>query len=232
VVEPAAVLDAWLSGAEVRQANVAALLREGTGWRLLNRDGASIAGADIVCLAGGVSVSALTPAPLQPVRGQVSIAAWGQPVPAAIWGGYAIPTRDGVLFGATHDRDDTGAEVRAEDHARNLDLLAEGRPALAAALRDKPLSGRAGVRAVTPDFLPLAGPADGADGLFLLAGLGSRGFCAAPLLAEHVAALAVGAPSPLPQSWQEIVDPHRFVLRLKRKLGRSVVGRTTQDPAA
>ena len=231
VVEPAVVLDAWLSGAEVRQAKVAALLREGGGWRLLNRDGASIACADIVCLAGGASVSALTRAPLQPVRGQVGIAAWDQPTPAAIWGGYAIPTRDGVLFGATHDRDDSGEDVRAEDHVRNLDLLAEGRPALAAALKDQPLGGRAGVRAVTPDFLPLAGSAEGSDGLFLLTGLGSRGFCAAPLLADHVAALVMGAPSPLPQSWQEIVDPHRFALRLKRKLGRSVVRRATQDPA-
>jgi tRNA 5-methylaminomethyl-2-thiouridine biosynthesis bifunctional protein len=230
-VEPAVVLDAWQSGADVSQASVAAVLREATGWRLLNRDGASIARADIVCLAGGVSVSALAPAPLQAVRGQVSIAAWEEPTPAAIWGGYAIPTRDGVLFGATHDRDDSGDDVREADHARNLDLLAEGRPALAAALRGKPLTGRAGVRAVTPDFLPLAGAAEGAEGLFLLTGLGSRGFCAAPLLAEHVAALATGAPSPLPQSWQEIVDPHRFALRLKRRLGRSVVRSATRDPA-
>jgi tRNA 5-methylaminomethyl-2-thiouridine biosynthesis bifunctional protein len=231
VVEPRRVLDAWLSGADVLQANVAALLREGAGWRLLNHDGASIARADIVCLAGGFSVSTLAPAPLQAVRGQVSIVAWDRSEPAAIWSGYAIPTRDGVLFGATHDRDDSGAEVREADHARNLDLLAEGRPGLAAALKDHELSGRAGVRAVTADFLPLAGPAEGADGLFLLTGLGSRGFCAAPLLAEHVAALATGAPSPLPQSWQEIVDPHRFALRLKRKQGRSVVRRGVQDPA-
>ena len=234
-VEPSLVLDVWLSGAEVRQAKVAALLRETAGWRLLDRDGASIARADIVCLAGGVDVGALirdlARAPLQPVRGQVSHAILGQRPDAAIWGGYAIPTRDGVLFGATHDRDDPGADVREADHARNLDLLAEGRPALAAVLHDQPLTGRAGVRAVTPDFLPLAGAAEGADGLFLLTGLGSRGFCAAPLLAEHVAALVIGAPSPLPKSWQEIVDPHRFAMRLKRKLGRSVVRRITQDPA-
>jgi tRNA 5-methylaminomethyl-2-thiouridine biosynthesis bifunctional protein len=235
VVEPALVLDAWLAGAEVRQANVAALLREGTGWRLLDRDGASIVRADVVCLAGGAHVGVLirdlTRAPLQPVRGQVSHAACDQRPDAAIWGGYAIPTRDGVLFGATHDRDDTGADVREDDHARNLDMLAQGRPALTAALRGQLLTGRAGIRAVTPDFLPLAGAAEGAERLFLLAGLGSRGFCAAPLLAEHVAALALGAPSPLPRSWQEIVDPHRFALRLKRRRGRSVVRRTLHDPA-
>jgi len=168
---------------------------------------------------------------LQPVRGQVSLAAWDDKIPAAIWGGYAIPTVDGLMFGATHDRDERSEAVRSEDHARNLDLLAEGRPALAAALRDRPLAGRAGVRAVTPDFLPLAGAAEGAQGLYLLTGLGSRGFCAAPLLADHVAALALGAPSPLPKSWQQIVDPHRFSVRLKRRLGRSVVRTGARDPA-
>jgi tRNA 5-methylaminomethyl-2-thiouridine biosynthesis bifunctional protein len=49
----------------------------------------------------------------------------------------------------------------------------------------------------------------GVDGLFMLGGLGSRGFCVAPLLAEHVAALATGAPSPLPADLAARVDPSR-----------------------
>jgi tRNA 5-methylaminomethyl-2-thiouridine biosynthesis bifunctional protein len=73
---------------------------------------------------------------------------------------------------------------------------------------------------VTPDFLPLAGPLE-AHGLFILSGLGSRGFCAAPLLAEHVAALALGTPSPLPAGLAEIVDPGRFAARRNRRLRRS-----------
>jgi tRNA 5-methylaminomethyl-2-thiouridine biosynthesis bifunctional protein len=81
------------------------------------------------------------------------------------------------------------------------------------------LSGRAGVRAACPDFLPLAGALEGRPGLFVLSGLGSRGFCAAPLLAEHVAALALGAPSPLPQALAQIVDPARFAARARRRRG-------------
>jgi tRNA 5-methylaminomethyl-2-thiouridine biosynthesis bifunctional protein len=73
---------------------------------------------------------------------------------------------------------------------------------------------------VTPDFLPLAGPL-AAPRLFILSGLGSRGFCAAPLLAEHVAALVLGAPSPLPAPLAEIVHPGRFAVRRNRRLGRS-----------
>jgi tRNA 5-methylaminomethyl-2-thiouridine biosynthesis bifunctional protein len=139
------------------------------------------------------------------------------PGQAAIGGGYLIPTREGLLFGATHDRDEVAAEVRPNDHVRNLDLLAQLRPRLAEALRDQPLAGRAGVRAATPDFLPLAGAVEDAPpGLFILSGLGSRGFCAAPLLAEHLAALALDAPSPLPRALAEIVDPGRFQRRRDR----------------
>jgi tRNA 5-methylaminomethyl-2-thiouridine biosynthesis bifunctional protein len=155
------------------------------------------------------------------VRGQASwvdladLDADGPP-PASAWGGYAIPTRTGLLFGATHDRDDTGVELRAGDHARNLQTLAARLPVLAARLAaqlaDRPLDGRAALRATTADRLPLAG--EGAEaGLYLLTGLGSRGFSLAPLLADHVAALALGAPGPLPQAQAALVDPGRFARR-------------------
>jgi tRNA 5-methylaminomethyl-2-thiouridine biosynthesis bifunctional protein len=48
----------------------------------------------------------------------------------------------------------------------------------------------------------------------VLGGLGSRGFTTAPLLAEHLAALVSGAPSPLPRDIQATVEPAR--LRKKR----------------
>jgi tRNA 5-methylaminomethyl-2-thiouridine biosynthesis bifunctional protein len=142
------------------------------------------------------------------VRGQASWAGVADPPGAVAWGGYAIPTRDGVLFGATHDRDDTGVELREADHARNLATLAEALPALAARLRDVALEGRAATRATTPDRLPIAGAL--APGLFGLTGLGSRGFSFAPLLAEHIAAEALGAPSPLPAHLAALVAPDRF----------------------
>ncbi len=127
---------------------------------------------------------------------------------AAAWGGYVIPTRAGLLFGATHDRGQAAVDSRPGDDARNLEVLARMRPALAAALDGRTLSARAGVRASTPDRAPLAGEA--AAGLFVLGGLGGRGFCLAPLLAEHIAARALGAPSPLPLHLAAHVDPKRF----------------------
>ncbi len=135
------------------------------------------------------------------MRGQVSFADLPQsPVPAA-WGGYAIPTRNGILFGATHDRDDTGVDIRAEDHLRNLALLAQRRPILAAALAETPLAGRASLRAATPDHLPLAGPAPGAPpGSMSLAAWAGGASPWRPCSARHLAAAVLGAPSPLPRS--------------------------------
>jgi tRNA 5-methylaminomethyl-2-thiouridine biosynthesis bifunctional protein len=78
-----------------------------------------------------------------------------------------------------------------------------------------PLGSRASVRAATPDRLPLAGRLE--DGTFVLGGLGGRGFTWAPLLAEHVAALALGAPSPLPRDLAALVDPARFQARARRR---------------
>jgi tRNA 5-methylaminomethyl-2-thiouridine biosynthesis bifunctional protein len=219
VVQPAAVLGDWLGGA-VRTAKVARMARDGAAWRLFDPDDREVGEAEIVCLAAGLGCRALAPdAPLAPVRGQVSFLAAPERPAAAIGGGYLIPTRDGLLFGATHDRGDEASDVRAIDTRRNLDLLRRVRPALADALAEAPLQARAGVRAVTPDFLPLAG-ALGEPGLYILSGLGSRGLCAAPLLAEHVAAIALGAASPLPRSLSAIVDPGRFERRRQRRLGR------------
>ena len=108
--------------------------------------------------------------------------------------------------------------MRPLDHGRNLETLREGLPRLATEVDVSALSGRASVRAVTPDRLPLAGPVPGGEkGLFLLSGLGSRGFCLAPLLAEHVAAQILGAPSPLPSEMAELIDPDRFRRRALRR---------------
>jgi tRNA 5-methylaminomethyl-2-thiouridine biosynthesis bifunctional protein len=213
VVEPAVVLAAWAG--ETRAARVAALRRDGESWTLLDADGAAILTTERVILAAGLGAAALAPAlPLQGVRGQASWAAGVRPV-AAAWGGYVLPTREGALFGATHDRGDLATDVREADHARNLATLAAALPGLAGQLAEAPLAGRAAIRATTPDRLPIAGPL--AEGLFALTGFGSRGFSLAPLLAEHVVALALGAPSPLPADLAALVEPGRFARRAAKR---------------
>ncbi|MGA0606404.1 tRNA (5-methylaminomethyl-2-thiouridine)(34)-methyltransferase MnmD [Phenylobacterium sp. VNQ135] len=193
VVEPARVLEAWLGPMERGAvADVKAL------------------DADAVIVAAGLGARELLDGlSLQPVRGQASWAAGVPWTAAAAWGGYVVPTRDGVLFGATHDRDDVETGLRPDDHARNLATLGRALPGLAGRLAHAPLEGRAAVRAATRDRLPIAGPA-ATPGVFALTGFGSRGFSMAPLLAEHVAALAMGAPSPLTAEAQVLIDPARF----------------------
>jgi tRNA 5-methylaminomethyl-2-thiouridine biosynthesis bifunctional protein len=216
-IEPEQVLAAWRGRST--SALVAGLAHHGGVWRLLDADGALIAQAEIVCLAAGLASAALTPGlRLRAVRGQVSFAAGISPPATALFGGYLTPTRDGVMFGATHDRDDEGREPRPQDHRRNLAALAAVLPELAERLAGQPLEAHVGVRAATTDYLPIAGPAPGAaGGLYVLTGLGSRGFTLAPLLAEHVAALALGVPSPLPSPIVALVDPSRFDRRALRR---------------
>lgn len=213
VVDPAPVLAAWTG--PVVAAQVAALEPDGDGWRLLDAQGGEIARADAVILAGALAARDLHALPLQPVRGQASWTATSAQAPAAAWGGYVVPTRNGLLFGATHDRDVTDTEVREADHQRNLATLAAALPGVAARLPTDALEGRAAIRAVTPDRLPIAGEL--APGLFALTGFGSRGFSLAPLLAEHVAALALGAPSPIGLAQAALVAPDRFARRAARR---------------
>ncbi len=219
VIEPAVALTAWAQ--PLTLATVVRLEHLDSVWRLMDGVGGLIAEAEAVILAAGQATEALARSAgaaieLLPVRGQASWTASAARPAATAWGGYVVPMRDGFLFGATHDRGDLGLEVRAADHARNLETLAAARPELANGLSPDKLSGRAATRATTTDRLPLAGAA-GPQGLFLLTGFGSRGFSWAPLLAEHVAALAVGAPSPLPVDLAEVVDPARFARRAARR---------------
>jgi tRNA 5-methylaminomethyl-2-thiouridine biosynthesis bifunctional protein len=140
-----------------------------------------------------------------------------------IFGGYVTSAPGGAMFGATHDRDEVSLEPRGEDHHRNLAALTSVLPALAGRIAVRTLEAWVGVRATTSDYLPLAGPApDAPAGLFVLSGLGSRGFTLAPLLAEHVAATALGRPSPVPADVAALIDPGRFAARDRRR-GRPAV---------
>jgi tRNA 5-methylaminomethyl-2-thiouridine biosynthesis bifunctional protein len=109
------------------------------------------------------------------------------------------------------------------------------------------LHGRAAVRFVTPDYLPLVGPvADHAafqdryallardatrrfdaaapwlPGLLVTTAHGSRGLVSAPLSGEILAAHALGEPMPVPGSVVRALMPSRFAARsLARRHGPS-----------
>ena len=211
-VAPASILAAWLDAAAPIKARAASLEKTAEGWRVLAADGALIAEAQVVVVTAGWGAGALLPElDLRPVRGQADWVEGSAPAAAVAWGGYAAPTESGFLYGATHDRDDVDATIRAEDSRRNLDTLAARLPGLAASVAGRPAFARAAVRATTRDRLPVCGPLPGQEGLLVIGGLGSRGFCVAPLLGAHVAALIAGAPSPLPSDMARRLEAVRLI---------------------
>ncbi|HEX8469845.1 MAG TPA: tRNA (5-methylaminomethyl-2-thiouridine)(34)-methyltransferase MnmD [Brevundimonas sp.] len=210
-VRPEPVLKAWLDGAAIVTREVAVIERCETGWRILDAEGAVLAEADAVVLTAGWGSAALSPElGLRPVRGQADWVDIDDAPLASAWGGYVAPTGEGFLFGATHDREDVGTDVRPGDTERNRAVLAARLPVLAARIEGVETQARAAVRATTADRLPVCGALGSSDGLYVLGGLGSRGFCVAPLLGEHLAADIVGVPSPLPAAFSRRLTPGRF----------------------
>lgn len=211
-VSPAKILSAWLAEATTVTGQVAALsARDSGGWCIADSAGATLIEADVVMVTAGWGSAAMLPdLDLRPVRGQAN---WidGVAAPAVAWGGYVAPTGTGLLFGATHDRADTATDLRAGDSDRNLQTLAARLPRLAQTIDPTAIPGRAAIRATTRDRLPVCGPVEDRPGLFVLGGLGSRGFCVAPQLGEHLAALITGAPSPLPADAAQRLTPARLL---------------------
>lgn len=215
VLDPAAIVPAWAGPVDRRAVTTFEPAED--RWRLIGEARETLGFADAVVLCAGPANTALADLPLQPVRGQCTVAA-GAAIPQAVsFGGYAIPARDGVLFGATHQRGRTDTEGLPEDDTANLALIAGRLPDLAADLARAPLTSRAAIRAATPDHLPLAGPVPDRPGLYVLSGFGGRGFCVAPLLADHLAATIGDYPSPLPADLADAVDPGRFHKRALRR---------------
>ncbi len=159
--------------------------------------------------------------------------------------GYLLPPLDGTTwFGATSHEDDDDPEIRDADHRVNVErvsgLLAEPPP-----IDIDALCGRVGFRWSSADRLPLIGAvplsdigerlgqgvaaatsprpdqprfAPRAPGLFVFAGLGSRGIAGSALGGEVLASCITGAPVPLEADLLDAVDPARFASRAFRRL--------------
>jgi len=155
-----------------------------------------------IIFAGGYGVRTLLPdVAFRFSRGQLSWGSGGIERPVT-YGGYAIPIRGQILLGATHDRienHDTAFELRAEDDAANLaQAISQGLD-----LDPDVKSFRASVRVTTADTLPRlvrTQTTKAEQDLWILSGLGSRGFVFAPLLGEALVSAYLGEPSPLADS--------------------------------
>lgn len=224
--------------------DVHALEQRDGGWRLLDRAGHTLVDTETLVLANAADAFRLLGAaaawPIENVRGQVStlcagVAPFALPRVPISGAGYLLPEVAGsAVFGATAQASDADPRVRLADHQANVAqlerLLGRALDVDAAALQ-----GRTAWRCTAADRLPLVGAAPDAasapfasrldqprfvpraPGLFVFAGLGSRGITWATLGAQVLAAQIAGAPLPITANLQTAIDPARFISRRSRR---------------
>ncbi|MGI9169510.1 MAG: NAD(P)/FAD-dependent oxidoreductase, partial [Caulobacteraceae bacterium] len=170
-------------------------------------DRSSVA-CDVLVVASGASASLAGLAPelafLAPIKGHI-LRAQGLkldgPV-ARLKDLYICPSEGGALIGSTMEAGRSDRTVDAAQVAGLRAMAAGAAPIFAAA----PLEARAGVRAATPDGLPVVGMSR-TPGVWLAAGARRNGWLLAPLIARAlVEALVEGRNSPATRAF----DPSRF----------------------
>ncbi|MBO9489042.1 bifunctional tRNA (5-methylaminomethyl-2-thiouridine)(34)-methyltransferase MnmD/FAD-dependent 5-carboxymethylaminomethyl-2-thiouridine(34) oxidoreductase MnmC [Endozoicomonas sp. G2_1] len=159
--------------------------------------------------------------------------------------GYLTPSYQGVqCIGATFDKNNQSTVSDDKSDQYNLDMLERCMPDLALWQKSDIDSSKARLRSMTPDHWPIVGPmpdvaahkeiyhhlskdknwqyqqpAPVINNLYVMAGLGARGLCTAPLLAEILAADLTASPYPVDAERLFNLAPNRFVIRdiIKRK---------------
>jgi glycine oxidase len=134
------------------------------------------------------------PLPVEPLRGQmISLAA--SPVRHVVYGhdGYLVPRGDMTLVGATMEHAAFDVSTTEAGVAGLRAAAADLCPALAGLPVAKAW---AGLRPVSPDFLPIIGRDPDSPSLIYACGHSRNGVLMAPLTADCVAALLVGETPP------------------------------------
>lgn len=164
--------------------------------------------ADVTVIASGAEAAALAGAApalahLEPIKGQILHFEGGPTAGPTIRTprGYVTPQPGGAVVGATME---LGLSDRRTDPVA-LERLRREAEALFPALGGVPARGFAGVRASTPDGLPLVGRAS--EGLVLATGARRNGWLLAPLVAELVYRAVAGEP---PGEDGASLSPDRF----------------------
>lgn len=225
---------------------VAKINKTPEGWQLKDNTNKSIGEGQLIVLANGNGVNHLVGQnqfPLTPIKGQIShFKTQRKPAgtaPLLTAKGYAIPSRSGYWAGATHQRNSENRSITVTDDQSNLDTLNVLAPGVNPAhTADKSW---AGIRCTTPDRLPLIGgvpdsafyrsayrdlhhgrknqqypPGTSLPGLYVVAGLGSRGATQSLYAAECLAGIITGKPTH-DLSISTAIHPARFLIRELRK---------------
>jgi tRNA 5-methylaminomethyl-2-thiouridine biosynthesis bifunctional protein len=205
---------------------VARVERRGGLWCALDGNDNLIAQAHLCIIAAGTGVSILCDlgTDLGARAGQLSWAKLNVPLPEipVSGAGYGARFGDRLVFGASYERLAPGTQspppVSSQNHVHNKNVLGKIAPELAAHIDLNSAAGRSSIRVTTPDQMPIAGPAPHSqDQLYVLGGLGSRGFSTAFLCAEIIVSQAFEEPSPVGHEIEDAVAPNRFLKRRARR---------------
>lgn len=135
------------------------------------------------------------PLPIHPVRGQM-LSVEASPLTHVVYGpnGYLVPRGEThTLAGSTMEKSGFDASTTT-DGVQEIRKMADD---LCPALKGVPTARTwAGLRPVTPDFLPIIGRDPDHPSLLYACGHSRNGVLLAPLTAECIAAVATGRPSP------------------------------------
>ena len=199
--------------------------------------------------ADSLKIDVLNDLPLSQVRGQVSqmqTNAKVAPLQTVLCHkGYLTPQyNNNHCIGATFDKDDGDIESRPQDDVYNVDMLEKCLGDITNFNIDDVQSSKARLRCCTPDHLPMVGqlpnialhkqyyqhlskdknwhfaePTPIHQGLYVLTGLGARGLCSAPLLADILVAEICDDHYPVDEEMLFNLSPNRFIIRdlIKRK---------------
>ena len=228
ILRPSLLIESLLEGANLHLGQV----------RHIDRDD-----FDAVILANGMAANTALPwLGLEARLGQVEhLANASDAPPSAIAAGhYALADGTDRLWGATFERHDGDPIVKADAVETNAQALSRLQPWWRAQVKENAPESRAGIRATTPDRLPVIGAAPDhdamrsiftgyekgrpvasdaplVDGLYVSTGFGSRGFTWGPWAASILTSQLFSSPAPAPNSALKAVSPARLILRTLRR---------------
>lgn len=120
-----------------------------------------------------------------------------------------------LLLGASFIRNDTDTGIRPEEHQISRDKLVTAIPEMQSVIpTDSSLwQGRAGIRTQTPDYHPIVGPLADSKRVWVMSAMGAKGYAIAPICAEALADMMLGAFPPLSAAMLARLSPNRMRLQ-------------------
>lgn len=212
-VEPTQALAALKQalGAAVVTGTVTTIARTDGGWRLkvgdrwLDADAVVLATGACDAIAGLPETARRLIADIEPIRGQIGVAAAHLVDHVARGpGAYVAPMASGAVIGATME---PGRRHTAPDAKASESLTQAAWAALGRSPEPLAIEWRVGIRGATADGLPLAGAAPGEEGLFMALAPRRNGWLLGPLVGAVVADAIEGRTA---SPHARALDPSRF----------------------